>query len=279
MQRAVPLFIIPLLAVSICSVCRSEQTLTIQLEIPRAAAEKTSSAETRNSPGTISGTPQQSNPPGQSASPSSTKTTSSTKGVTVGRVGIVTCEKAEIKSYPGTRGRVLYTCGKDAYLAVLGYNGDWYAVLMIDSSTGWIHKKHVSLLDYQFSAQTPVSSVRGNQVVQTALQYLGIPYRWGGYSTAGLDCSGFVKAVFASNGIDLPRVSRDQAVVGTVVPWSQLQPGDRLYFACKSAQVDHTGIYMGNGYFIHSSASRGGVAVDNLNKPFWLNSLVVARRS
>ena len=100
----------------------------------------------------------------------------------------------------------------------------------------------------------------------------------GGYSTYGLDCSGFVKAVFASNGINLPRVAREQALVGMPVGWSQLQSGDRLYFACKGGQIDHAGIYMGNGFFIHSSMSRGGVAVDSVLKPFYMNSLVAARR-
>jgi cell wall-associated NlpC family hydrolase len=87
-----------------------------------------------------------------------------------------------------------------------------------------------------------------------------------------------VKAVFASHGINLPRVARDQANVGTPVSASQLQPGDRLYFACKGGEIDHAGIYIGNGLFIHSSASRGGVAVDNIMKPFYANALVTARR-
>lgn len=277
MQRAILSFLISLAVMSVCFATEAEQSLTISLDIPQAKEGKGGESDLRLNHETLGTARQQ--VAKQVQNPASQKASSGDNRTTVGRVGTVTSAKAEIRSYPGTRGRVLYTCAKDAYLAVIGYNGDWYAVLMIDSSTGWIHKKHVNLLDYQFSTQTPLGSDRGNRVVQTALKYLGISYRWGGYSTAGLDCSGFVKAVFASNGVELPRVSRDQAVVGASVPWNQLQPGDRLYFACKADHVDHTGIYMGNGYFIHSSASRGGVAVDSINKPFWLNSLVVARRS
>lgn len=201
------------------------------------------------------------------------------KEIVIGRVGIIASAKADIKSYPGRRGRVLYTCPKETCIAILGQNSSWYGVLMADASTGWIEKSKVDLLNYQLLSPTSPSYGIGSRVVNAALKYLGIPYRWGGYSLGGLDCSGFVKAVFACHGVALPRVARDQARVGTPIGWTQLQPGDRLYFACKGGEIDHAGIYMGNGLFIHSSISRGGVAVDKLAKPFFANSLVAARRS
>ena len=209
-----------------------------------------------------------------------TPTTSSKKEAPIGRVGIVSASKADIRSYPGSKGKILYTCPKDTCLAILGYNGDWYGILMVDSSTGWIEKSKVTLLDYQVLGPTSKGgSSSSSKIINTALKYLGIPYKWGGYSFNGLDCSGFVKAVFASHGIKLPRTAREQAQVGAPVGWNQLQPGDRLYFACKGGAVDHAGIYMGNGLFIHSSVSRHGVAVDSVLKPYYMNSLVAARRS
>jgi hypothetical protein len=201
------------------------------------------------------------------------------KEVTIGRLGVVVSDKADIRSYPNSRGRVLYTCIQGMYLALVGQSGDWYGVFMIDGSIGWVQKKCVNLLDYEVKAQTSMNSDLGNSIVATALKYLGVPYRWGGYSTSGLDCSGFVKAVFESHGIRLPRVSRDQALMGLPVSWSELQPGDRLYFACKGSQIDHTGIYIGNGLFIHSSSSRQGVAIDSIFSPFYSRSFVIARRT
>ncbi len=161
---------------------------------------------------------------------------------------------------------------------MLGESKGWYGLLMADSSTGWIEKRDVRLLSYKVVGQQPRGSGPRDQIVDTALKYRGIRYKWGGYSFDGLDCSGFVKAVFASHGINLPRASRDQAAVGMPVGWAQLQPGDRLYFACKGGQIDHAGIYLGNGLFIHSSRSRGRVAVDSVLAPFYANSLVAARR-
>jgi cell wall-associated NlpC family hydrolase len=163
---------------------------------------------------------------------------------------------------------------------------------MVDGSTGWVQQKKVTLLDYGFtppktsrgklqsrSSDTPRYEAAGNAIVQTALQYTGVPYVYGGNSTtSGIDCSAFVKMVFSQYGVTLPRTAREQSNVGSSVSPEDIQPGDRLYFACKHNYPDHCGIYMGNGYFIHASASRGGVAVDKLSGRLYSKSLVAIMR-
>ena len=97
----------------------------------------------------------------------------------------------------------------------------------------------------------------GSDVIAAAKQYLGVPYVWGGTDPSkGLDCSGFVQRVYADLGIELPRVSRDQARAGTpVASMDQAQPGDLIAFG---SPVDHIGIYAGNGKMI-VAPSRGDV--------------------
>lgn len=274
MRNTAFLVILLVTCILFSSVLFADQVITITLDPPKEETPKDSQSNLElNRVSSSKNSQAQTEYRTQVSSPSAGK-----KDTPIGRVGVVVSSSADIRSYPGRRGYSLFKCPKDTYLAVLGQNGDWYGVLMIDSSTGWIEKKHVRLLNYQVTGDTSRSSL-GARIVNTALQYLGIPYRWGGYSANGIDCSGFVKAVFAAHGISLPRVSRDQALVGTPVGWNQLQPGDRLYFACKGGAIDHTGIYMGNGLFIHSSSGRGGVAVDDITKAKWASTLVAARRS
>lgn len=84
-------------------------------------------------------------------------------------------------------------------------------------------------------------SAAGSAVVSVAMRYLGVPYLWAGSTPAGFDCSGFTSYVFAQLGIDLPRTSSEQRYAGTVVPWTDAQPGDLIW------SPGHIAIYAGDG--------------------------------
>ena len=89
-----------------------------------------------------------------------------------------------------------------------------------------------------------------NQVVETASAYLGLPYVWGGAKpSTGMDCSGFVRYVFKQHGVILPHYSGYQAEMGVPVDPADIQPGDLVAFGWP---VHHVGIYIGDGYFIHT---------------------------
>ncbi len=106
-------------------------------------------------------------------------------------------------------------------------------------------------------------AVSGDQVVADARRYLGVPYVWGGNDPAkGLDCSGLVQRVYKDLGIDLPRVSQDQARVGTAVPsLAQAQPGDLVAFG---TPADHIGIYIGNHKMIVAPKAGDVVKVEDV---------------
>lgn len=116
-----------------------------------------------------------------------------------------------------------------------------------------------------------------NGIIATAKKYIGVPYRWGGSTASGFDCSGFVKYVFAKQGITLPRVSRDQFKAGWAVSYNSLKSGDLVFFSTNgTGQVSHLGIYMGKGQFIHASTSKG-VTISSFTS-YWKNVYVGARR-
>jgi len=131
------------------------------------------------------------------------------------------------------------------------------------------------------SRSTSASAAR---VLETADDYVGVPYKWGGTSPeTGFDCSGYVRYVFARQGVQLPRTSREQAGAGQGVTArvSQLRQGDIMLFAESRKPISHVAIYAGGGRIIHSSSSGGGVRYDDLDTKrgqWFVQHMVVARR-
>lgn len=120
------------------------------------------------------------------------------------------------------------------------------------------------------------------RIVETAYNGLGVPYRYGGTTTDGFDCSGFIQHVFSENGIKLGRSSCDQAQAGVYVPLSAMKPGDLIFFSMhrrKRRQIDHVGLYVGGGRFIHAASSRSGyVKISRLRSKPYRSRIVMARR-
>ncbi|HEY0828188.1 MAG TPA: C40 family peptidase [Bacilli bacterium] len=106
---------------------------------------------------------------------------------------------------------------------------------------------------------------------------LGTPYKWGGTSTKGFDCSGFIIYVFKHYKIELPRTSKSQAKIGEKVSKDDLRPGDLVFFNTNGVNISHAGIYLGNGEFAHSSSSRG-VRISKMNEAYYAKRYVTARR-
>lgn len=120
-------------------------------------------------------------------------------------------------------------------------------------------------------------------VVQEALDVMGMPYRWGDEGEEGFDCSGLIRYAFGRHGVSLPRRSADQAREGTAVPKAldALRAGDILTFANGGSRISHVGLYLGNGKFIHSASRGVQVSVLGPDDPagrWWWRRWVGARR-
>lgn len=115
-------------------------------------------------------------------------------------------------------------------------------------------------------------------LVRDALGFQGVPYRWGGTSDAGFDCSGFVQYIFLLAGQSIPRQAKDQFLTGDSVEVDALEPGDLVFFTTYSRGASHVGIYIGGGEFVHSSSGEGHVTVTPLSKRYYANRYLGARR-
>ena len=126
--------------------------------------------------------------------------------------------------------------------------------------------------------QTGTGDLR-SELVRTARRFIGTPYRWGGTTAEnGFDCSGLTMVAYRLNGLNLPRVSRNQYKAGRRVAKAELRPGDLVFFATNGGKrVTHVGMYAGNGEFIHAPRTGKKVRVEKLSNKFFARTYVGAR--
>ena len=128
------------------------------------------------------------------------------------------------------------------------------------------------------AVETPEAAIappsRYGGVVGIAMQYLGVPYVWGGASPSGFDCSGFAMYVYAQVGVSLPHHAASQYNYGVPVSYDQLAPGDLVFFN----GLGHMGIYIGGGQFIHAPHTGDVVKISSLSDSWYASTYVGARR-
>lgn len=117
-------------------------------------------------------------------------------------------------------------------------------------------------------------SRQGQRVVDIARKHVGTPYRWGGASPSGFDCSGLVRYVYAQVGVSLPHNAAKQYRYGSPVSRDRLEPGDLVFFD----HLRHSGIYIGGGRFIHARQSGKRVSIASLDDDWYAENWVGARR-
>lgn len=115
------------------------------------------------------------------------------------------------------------------------------------------------------SAATPA---KNEAIIKTATAVVGTPYKWGGTTTKGFDCSGFLQYSFSKNGVKVPRTVSELYKKGTYIKKDKLQKGDVVFFQTYKKGPSHAGIYLGQGKFIHSSSSKG-IEINTLSSSYW----------
>jgi hypothetical protein len=154
----------------------------------------------------------------------------------------------------------------------LGDNAGWIRVRLPDQSTAWIQNGDVIRDPKLLTVE---------QSIAMAKRFLGIPYLWGGRSSFGYDCSGFTQMLVRQRGINMPRDADLQAAWTGVVAIDRkdLQAGDLLFFGSSPTNITHTGMFIGNGEFIHDTThDHPMVQISRLDDEPWTKILVACRR-
>ena len=126
--------------------------------------------------------------------------------------------------------------------------------------------------------QTAMAGRGNDRFVRTAMAYRGVPYRYAGMSSRGMDCSGMVARVLKVHGVKAPHNAAAMYRLGVPVPRGKLRSGDLVFFHTTRRGISHVGIFIGNGEFVHASSGGGCVEVDRLDQGYYYQRFVGARR-
>ncbi|MFN3682654.1 MAG: NlpC/P60 family protein [Fimbriimonadaceae bacterium] len=211
-----------------------------------------------------------------------------------------------VRSGPGSDHRKVVVVPSGTLVKVLDRSNGWYKLRFPLGTVGWVRgdllkpaskpavqvatgrrdrspraavaSTRVSKRRNQGSIVRPLPEGNGS-VLETAFAMRGTRYRYGASSRSAVDCSGFTRLVYERHGVSLPHSSRAQANLGVSVPRSQLQKGDLVFFKTnRGTRINHVGIYIGGGKFIHASSGGGRVQVNSLDEGYYKNRFAGARR-
>lgn len=220
--------------------------------------------------------------PGQEKELSSIKPTNSTNSTNSmnssnssfqSGVRTVKGDEVRVRERPGTTYHcitIVYT--GDELLVIKKYK-NWCQVRLPGNKKGWIPGRYLGEVK-----QVPNLPSKERSVAVLARHFLGARYRWGGTTSRGFDCSGFVQTMFRRVGVNLPHSAREQFKIGKPVKRSELRPGDRVYFHTYSSGASHAGIYTGDNKFIHASSRGKSVTISSLGDPYYKKRFLGGRR-
>ncbi len=148
----------------------------------------------------------------------------------------------------------------------------WMRVTLADGRAAWVQHGDVTFETAPLTVEATIA---------LAKRFIGLPYLWGGTSTFGYDCSGFVQMLCRKRGFLLPRDAGPQAEWSCLMPVERgdLAPGDLVYFGSSPKNITHTGMYIGGGEFINATThGHPAIAIDRLDEEYWSKLFVAARR-
>lgn len=215
------------------------------------------------------------------------------------RYAVIDADSVIIRRGPSTNTGKVTQVGRGTRVTVLDRDGSWYKLKFPKGTVGWVRgdllkassagqvasrtsgssKSKSSSSASSKNRKLVVANTSGKGIVEKALGYRGVRYSYGAASRSATDCSGLTSQVYRAAGVALPRTSGEQAKVGQAVSKGTLKKGDLVFFKTnRGTRINHVGIYVGDGKFVHASSGGGKVKVDSLNEGYYQRRYAGARR-
>lgn len=210
--------------------------------------------------------------------------------------GTISGNGVNIRIEPDLSSDVITKLNKGEKVDVFERSGDWYKIQLPEQKYGWVFNQYIIVRDIIASRnadgevvsvsdseiESDSGSTLGKQIVNYSQKFLGVRYKYGSSSPSGFDCSGLTHYVFKHFNIKLERTSNNQSKHGVRVSKKNLKAGDLVFFDTNGGlnAVNHVGIYIGNGKFIHASSGRSTkkVVISDMNSGFYAGAFMTARR-
>lgn len=189
--------------------------------------------------------------------------------------GRINGDYVRVRTGPGTDYTIICKYNRGELFTITGIEDGWFTVRN-DEVSGYVRADYITLTG---SDNTEYDSL-ADAVIDTAMDYLGVRYVYGGTTPNGFDCSGFVQYVMGLNGVELTRTCATMYAndIISYLDKSELIPGDLVFFSSSSNSVGHVGIYIGDGQFIHASSGGGCVIISELSGSYYVSHYVGAGR-
>ena len=210
--------------------------------------------------------------------------------------GVITASVLNVRGGPSTGYGVVGQLREGTVVDIGGLKSGWYQI-SYGSTSGYVHPDYLSLRQDQTASRSAAtggsssdttslstadvssSSEIRQDIVAYAKNFIGTRYVYGGASPSGFDCSGLVYYVFKQHGYSLSRTASAQYGCGTKISKSELQPGDLVFFTYYGGgSIQHSGIYIGGGQFIHSVKPGDTVRITSMNDSYYLSNYYGACR-
>lgn len=197
------------------------------------------------------------------------------------QTGVIKGDNINLRAEPSLEGRIISVLKQGSMVTIMEQTALWFRVQLPNGQTGWVSGQFVKVNPLtRVASGEYCNTLPLDEIIAYAKNLKGTRYVYGGQSPRGFDCSGFTMHVFAKFGFNLPHRADLQMRMGMeVLTREDLVPGDLVFFRTKgSKRVNHVGIYLGDGWFIHASSGYGSVRVTSLNSDYYFSRYVGACR-